>query len=76
MIIDPDCPSFYDPLSCPVFFVKGHLDDKEEEVLQHAVTNTEMMIAYHPNLEELPELSVVLEKIEFLHELSPEQRQR
>ncbi|CAM9175603.1 unnamed protein product [Ectocarpus sp. 12 AP-2014] len=54
----------------------GHLDDKEEEVLQHAVTNAEMMIAFHPNLEELPELSVVLEKIEFLHELSPEQRQR
>ncbi|CAM9333885.1 unnamed protein product [Scytosiphon promiscuus] len=54
----------------------GHLDEKEEEVLQHAVTNTEMMIAYHPNLEELPELSVVLEKIEFLHELTPEQRQR
>ncbi|CAN0321669.1 unnamed protein product [Ectocarpus sp. 8 AP-2014] len=54
----------------------GHLDEKEEEVLQHAVTNAEMMIAYHPNLEELPELSVVLEKIEFLHELTPEQRQR
>lgn len=45
-------------------------------MLQHAVTNAEMMIAYHPNLEELPELSVVLEKIEFLHELTPEQRQR
>eukprot|EP00752_Nemacystus_decipiens_P004989 g4537.t1 len=54
----------------------GHLDEKEEEVLQHEVTNAEMMIAYHPNLEELPELSVVLEKIEFLHELTPDQRQR
>lgn len=55
---------------------QGHLDEKEEEVLQHEVTNAEMMIAYHPNLEELPELSVVLEKIEFLHELTPDQRQR
>ena len=45
-------------------------------MLQHAVTNAENMIAYHPNLEELPELGVVLEKVEFLHELTAEQRQR
>ena len=56
--------------------MQGHLDEKEEEKLMNSITDAELKIAYHPNLEELPELSVVLEKIEFLHELSPDQRQR
>lgn len=41
-----------------------------------AVTEGEMRIAYHPNLERLPELCRVLEKIEFLNELTEEQRDR
>lgn len=41
-----------------------------------AATEGEMRIAYHPNLEQLPPLSRVLEKVEFLAELEPEDRQR
>lgn len=58
------------------FLIQGHLDEKEEEVLMMAVTEGEMRIAYHPNLEQLPPLSRVLEKVEFLAELEPKDRQR
>ena len=57
-------------------FIQGHLDEKEEEVLLNAVTEGEMRIAYHPDLEQLPPLSLVLEKVEFLSELEPKDRQR
>lgn len=55
---------------------QGHLDEKEEEVLQHAITNSEIMISFHPTVESLPDLSEVLEKVEFLHDLLPEHRQQ
>lgn len=55
---------------------QGHLDEKEEEVLMVAATEGEMRIAYHPNLEQLPPLALVLEKVEFLSELEPRERQR
>lgn len=56
--------------------IQGHLDEKEEEILMTAVTEGEMQIAYHPDLEQLPQLSLVLEKVEFLSELEPKDRQR
>lgn len=56
--------------------MQGHLDEKEEEKLLHAVTDTELKIAYHPNLETLPPLEDVIEKVEFLLDLSPEERER
>eukprot|EP00752_Nemacystus_decipiens_P009788 g8739.t1 len=54
----------------------GHLDEKEEEFLKHAITNSEILISYHPTLESLPDLGETLEKVEFLRDLLPEDRQR
>lgn len=56
--------------------MQGHLDEKEEEFLKHAITNSEIMISYHPTLESLPDLGETLEKVEFLHDLLPEDRQQ
>lgn len=53
---------------------QGHLEDKEEEKLMNAVTDAELKLAYHPNLESLPDLPHVLEKIEFLYDLTPADR--
>lgn len=56
--------------------MQGHLDEKEEEKLMNSITDAEMKIAYHPNLEALPALTHVLEKIEFMYDLTGDERQR
>ncbi|CAM9416845.1 unnamed protein product [Chrysoparadoxa australica] len=55
---------------------KGFITEKEEEVMTHTATTLEVKLASHPSRQSIPNLNDVMQRIEFLYLLTPEERNR